>query len=228
MIIFVDGDDTLWQTGHMYDQARQEFAEIVGEASGHPAKEIYDFHIALDVRNIAKSGFGKDRFADSMLIAARHYLGTIPAAMEQQLWTIGHSPFTLVSPVQPHADYFLHAFKAADIPVVLLTAGDPDIQNQRVQAFPLRNLLYAARIVDYKDAQELRAAVEDYGYCRDNTWMVGNSYESDIKPALEVGVHPAWLKTYAWAFDTQSHMDEDGVFIADDLKTIADHILEEA
>ena len=67
MVIF-DGDDTLWSTEPLYDDARAAAAEIV-ERAGLDAGEWERLERDIDVQNVQRFGLSSERFPTSCVEA---------------------------------------------------------------------------------------------------------------------------------------------------------------
>src|SRR5260221_5322250 len=64
--VIFDGDDTLWSTQCLYDQAIDRFVAQMAHAGFDPQDVRNDF-LATDLRNASHFGFSRDRFPQSMV-----------------------------------------------------------------------------------------------------------------------------------------------------------------
>src|SRR5947209_1123865 len=64
--IIFDGDDTLWPTQIFYDQAKDQFYELM-EQLGFKRLDVKSIFTEKDVANVALLGLSKSRFTQSML-----------------------------------------------------------------------------------------------------------------------------------------------------------------
>jgi putative hydrolase of the HAD superfamily len=72
--------------------------------------------------------------------------------------------------------------------LVLVTKGDPAIQQHKIDTSGLVDYLDASYIVGEKNADTYRRIVAELDLDPTETWMVGNSPRSDINPAIEAGL----------------------------------------
>jgi putative hydrolase of the HAD superfamily len=75
----------------------------------------------------------------------------------------------------------------------MVTKGNITEQSGKVERSGLKNYFTAIEIVAEKNAAVYHSVVEKYGLIREATWMVGNSPNSDINPALEAGLHAVFV-----------------------------------
>ena len=75
----------------------------------------------------------------------------------------------------------------------MVTKGNITEQSGKVERSGLKDHFTAIEIVAEKNAAAYHAVVEKYGLLRETTWMVGNSPNSDINPALEAGLHAVFV-----------------------------------
>src|SRR5262249_32621679 len=69
-LVVLDGDDTLWQTQALYDDAKSHFAALFNDLPVSPT-EIVDQLDRLDAHRAADIGYAPTRFRDSMLATYR-------------------------------------------------------------------------------------------------------------------------------------------------------------
>jgi putative hydrolase of the HAD superfamily len=227
ILLLCDLDDTLVQTGHLYEKAKDDFCLYLAAKHKH-LKTILTIRQQLDdydAKQCKIHGFSATRLTNSMNQVA-YNLGMRPLTQEEytEIQAFGRYPFSQVSPVQPGALRFLQLFKRNLIDIVLVTAGDPTIQTKRIEDFPYKHLFTGARIVPSKTPDVFREVLQDHGCDPREAWMVGNSYNVDIAPARAAGINAAWLHSYSWAFDNHDSPDLTGVLVGDTLDSIREQI----
>ena len=81
---------------------------------------------------------------------------------------------------------------------VLITKGDRDVQESKILGLELGTWFAQEyrHIVDSKSAEMYAAYVAKYP--RSVVWSIGNSYTSDILPALEAGCSGIFIPYYTW------------------------------
>jgi putative hydrolase of the HAD superfamily len=75
----------------------------------------------------------------------------------------------------------------------MVTKGNITEQSGKVERSGLKEFFTAIEIVAEKQASTYQSVVEKYGLLRETTWMIGNSPNSDINPALEAGLHAVFV-----------------------------------
>ncbi len=73
-VVIFDGDDTLWETEILYDEARDDAAALVA-TTGIDRESFVDLQRQIDVRNVARLGLTKERFPTSSVEAYRELAG---------------------------------------------------------------------------------------------------------------------------------------------------------
>src|SRR6266545_7821823 len=104
--IVFDGDDTLWRTEPLYDDARQQVRDLV-EAAGFDGAEWEELERRLDVQNVLKLGHTLARFPTSCLEAYRQ-LGakhgkSEDAILAESILAAARTAFERPAPLMPHA-----------------------------------------------------------------------------------------------------------------------------
>ncbi len=69
--VVFDGDDTLWSTEQLYDDARARARKVVAQ-SGMDAARWEECERHIDVLNVQKLGYSMDRFPTSCVQAYEH------------------------------------------------------------------------------------------------------------------------------------------------------------
>lgn len=219
MVVF-DGDDTLWATEHLYDEARKDASRVVAEFGLDPA-EWELAQRARDIANVARFGLSAERFPTSSVeafveLALSH--GHEPSAEETSaVREAAASVFERRAPVAKNASSVLMALRGS-YRLILLTQGDPRVQAKRVEDSGLAPLFDEIVIVATKSPEVLSAVVDHFGIAHGESWMVGNSIPSDINPALAAGMRAIWIDAHVWDHERRETIaDSRRVFVASDL-----------
>jgi putative hydrolase of the HAD superfamily len=213
--VVFDGDDTLWLTEPLYDEARSEAASAVADA-GLSAEDWERRERVIDVRNVATMGFSTARFPASCVQAyeelCRESGRSANASVAARIREAAHSVFARDPPPAPGARDTLGAFRERGYKLALLTKGDPQIQAHRIEQSGLRDLFHVVDVVREKSPAGIRRLVSSMGVDAPNAWMVGNSLRSDILPALEAGLKAVWLRTHVWEYErAHDHLADERV-----------------
>jgi putative hydrolase of the HAD superfamily len=232
-LVVFDGDDTLWKTEFLYDQARDEAAALVA-ASGIDPSAFKDLQRKIDVQNVKHFGLSRDRFPTSSVQAyedlARRHLDTVSDQVARDVYQASASVFTRPAPLVDGVVTVLESLSRR-FELALLTKGDLRVQEKRIEDSGLRPLFRDIQVVPDKDAAAFKYILDCVGVTAENAWSVGNSMRSDILPALEVGMRAVWVDAYVWAHER--HEDEalarlPGIHIATTLAMVPTIIDDEA
>jgi putative hydrolase of the HAD superfamily len=228
--LIFDGDDTLWVTEPLYDQARLRAAEVVS-AAGLDAGAWDELERSIDVANVARFGLNADRFPTSCVEAldalAREQGREIRDSTRKDVWDAATSVFKNVAPVVDGANDVLSALHEK-FGLALLTKGDAAVQRKRIADSGLAHYFDAVSIVAAKDANAFRVLpppeIRDPRF----VWSIGNSLSSDVLPALEAEMQAILIETHVWEFERHTSAVPDGVWIArrlTDVPEIIEHAL---
>jgi len=122
-VVIFDGDDTLWMTEKLYDEARTAAAAEVAGA-GLDADRWVKLELDIDVANVAKLGLSAERFPRScveayLALCARSATAVDPVVVER-VRLAASSVFHRRAPLAPHARTTLESLGASHR-LVLLT-----------------------------------------------------------------------------------------------------------
>lgn len=207
-LIILDADDTLWVNGSMYDQAINAIVSVL-DAKGLDGQRWRDLQLKIDMDNVATFGFSKERFPTSSTMAYKALCREADIDHDLSLMTFIRSESEAVfdrvaDPIPGVRESILWlARNRPEVPVVVLTKGDAEVQAKRLKDWGLTPYVDETKIVDRKDAEVFRAICDQYSSGDiTNCWSVGNSLSSDILPALEVGLSAVWIPNASWAHES--------------------------
>jgi putative hydrolase of the HAD superfamily len=222
--VVFDGDDTLWVTEPLYDQARARARRVVTSA-GADGEEWEALQRQIDVKNVLTLGYGSERFPTSSMqayerLCKRHHMKA-DAAVVARIRDAARTVFVRNPALVPGVRRVLIALRKGGVRLALLTKGDRSVQRRRIESSGLRELFHVIRIVNEKSAAGIRAVVKDLGVPRHMAVMVGNSVRSDILPALSAGIHAIWIKRHVWEYEREhDHLVGNRVVVVSDIKDV--------
>ena len=195
--VVFDGDNTLWETERLYDEARDALCRLIaGEVPGVPERDVAAFQRKRDHGLHAEMGYSQDRYPRSFRETAAHFLGlSHPRADEAR--SLAESVFGAVARAAPQVDAVL-ATLSRSFRLALLTAGERSVQERRIADFGRSRFFDQMRIVSVKSAPVLNDFLAFCGADVRTSWMVGDSLKSDILPANEIGMNSVWLEVANW------------------------------
>jgi len=185
--LLIDADDTLWENNIYFEQAFEQFVEVLDHSHLNPTqvREVLD---EIELENIRIHGYGSANFGRNLqqcfrVLAQKPFtegeLETVKGLAERIL----EQPMHLIDGVAETLAYLSERHH-----LILFSKGHPEEQHLKVDRSGLRPLFRDCRIAREKDTATYKALVGEIGLEPEETWMVGNSPKSDIRPALEAGL----------------------------------------
>ena len=185
--VLIDADDTLWENNIYFEQAFDEFVQLLDHPRLRSAqvREVLD---SIEVENIRVNGYGAQNFGLNMQqcfrqLVERAYTDEDARAVMQLADRIADRPMKIFDGVEETLAYLAERHH-----ITLCSKGHPEEQNQKIDRSGLRRHFNGCHVVREKDAATYRGLVEQTGMQPEKTWMVGNSPRSDINPALAAGL----------------------------------------
>lgn len=197
-LVIFDGDDTLWSTEQLYDDARQAVRRIV-EGRGLDGGLWEATERQRDVVNVATYGMSSIRFPTSC-VEALDAIGGCDRSLRTVVWEVADRVFSAPAPLLSGAREVLLAVRAT-CSVVLLTKGDTKVQEGRIESSGLRPLFDQIEVVHEKTSSTFSSVVSLWGVRPAASVSVGNSLRSDILPAIEAGMQAIWIDAHVWEWE---------------------------
>lgn len=248
-LIVWDLDDTLLDNVHDYSQPILDSISLIVQTLGRHAphvKEIMRIEDDIDKGRIKEINprtgepylFGMDRFPGSLVETYRFIaeeVGEEPIPeVESQLSNIGltaFDPSRYAGNIKPGVLQVLQQVRDLGADQVLLTKGDQQVQENKLAAFEAAGLLTyfeETKIVPTKGAAEF-LEVAAWAEAQSASGLaarvsIGNSYGSDIAPALEAGYIGIHVPVWNWE---EIHMKDElrAAAEANDAVTIVDELV---
>ena len=186
-VLAFDADDTLWDCqGHFDHVMQQLYTELEPWVDRDTAaRELF----ATERKNMPLLGFGAKAFTLSMLETAMrvsHY--EMPAGkiseIQHQCYHLLQFPCTPLSEVEQT----LRRLRAGGrYRMVVFTKGELLDQEQKLERSGLADCFDDVEITSDKGEREFRNLCHKLGIAPEEMLMVGNSFKSDIAPALAIG-----------------------------------------
>lgn len=227
-VVVFDGDDTLWATEALYDIARRRSAAIVS-AAGLDSSVFEKLQRDIDVKNFDRYGLSRSRFPTSSREAYVELAASAGRAasstVAREVYEASAKVFDEAAPLAPHAEDTLRRLHDR-YRLTVLTKGDSIVQRKRVDDSGLVPLLDAVCVVEVKDTPVFSVMLQEVSAEPASSWSVGNSYGSDVHPAVTAGMRAVWIDAHVWAHERSLSErvlveDDPNVFIAQDLHEVA-------
>jgi putative hydrolase of the HAD superfamily len=204
--IIFDGDDTLWHTEQLYDEARGRARELV-EETGLDGERWEARERAIDVENVARFGHGTDRFPTSCIEAYEETCAEsgepVDDGVRERIGAVARTVFERPAPLVDSARRTLEELRSQGIALALLTKGDGAVQRLRVEQSGLAPLFDLVEIVEEKTPESILSTLERLGVPASAGLTVGNSVRSDVFPSLAAGVKPVWIDAHVWEYERE-------------------------
>jgi len=203
--VVFDGDDTLWSTERLYDDARSEARQVVAD-SGVDGALWEECERRIDVENVVKLGYSTERFPTSCVEAyeelCREAACAADASTVDRIRKAARSVFYRDPPLVPGVRETLGFLRSRGARLALLTKGDRELQMRRMEHSGLLDFFDVVQIVPEKSPAVIRGIVAALGVDIGSAWMVGNSVRSDVLPAIDAGLRTVWVKAHVWEYES--------------------------
>ncbi len=219
-----DADDTLWENNVFFERVIDDFLDW----ATHPTLDRVQIRgILNDIEraNAVSLGYGSAVFLRN-LHETFEKLQERPASLverkriDQLAGRLIRGEVDLIPGVSDTL-----AELGARHELFLLTKGDVEEQQRKIDASGLAGWFRQAHIVREKDVDVYRRLALDSGLAVDRTWMIGNSPKSDIWPARQAGMGAVFIPhEHTWVLE---HHDldpaDDGVLTLKAFTELVDH-----
>lgn len=201
--IFFDLDDTMLKTQVEYSKVIEDCAElIVSLINGEATKEdVIAKGLEIDVEASLSLGLTKERFPLSWVKAYKYFVEksgqVLSSSGEEEIKREANKIYENKFDLYEQVIDTLSEIKDMDAFMYILTAGDCEVQNKRVDDAGLRGFFDMIYVVPSKNPEVMKEIIGG----KDNAIMIGNSLRSDIYPALENGMSAIHIDKQTWAYD---------------------------
>jgi putative hydrolase of the HAD superfamily len=200
-VLVFDADDTLWENNHLFERVIDDYLEWLA----HPtlaAAEIRAVLLDIEAANAAVHGYGSQVFLRSLRDCFGH-LNERPATPEELAAIDALAIPLLEHRVEPGPGVVATlAELGTRHQLLMLTKGDDDEQQRKIDASTLAPYFRHIHIVAEKDVDTYRTLVREHELDVETTWMIGNSPKSDIVPARAAGMNAVYIpNANTWALE---------------------------
>lgn len=196
-IILFDLDDTLIHCNKYFDIILEQFSDLLRTwFAAYPLTDetIKMKQLEIDIAGVHIHGFSMDHFPASLVDTYRYfsdlYGHTTSLMEEEELIELGKSVYELQVEPYPGMEDTLERLKAAGHELYLYTGGIVTHQEKKIRSVKL-DRFFGDRVFvrQHKTAEALEEILQQNGFDRSRTWMIGNSIRTDIVPALRAGIN---------------------------------------
>lgn len=209
-LIAFDADDTLWDCQSYFDEVERRYTAIL--APYGDKEQVAESFFATEKGNMASMGFGSKAFTLSLVEnALRMSGGSLSTAMIAEIISLGKSLMEMPATPLPGVAQTLSILrekKGEETVMVVFTKGEIIEQENKLRRSGLSPYFDDMHIVADKTEDSYRRLCRLYGAKPEETVMIGNSFKSDIAPALNIGAkaiyipfHLTWKMEHTEEFD---------------------------
>lgn len=196
-VLAFDADDTLWDCQSWFDDVEHRCCLLLSPWA--TAREVSEGLVNTERKNLSLTGYGTKAFTLSLIEnAVRVTRGQLTGDIVQQLLDMGKELLNFPTTPLPEVEETLKRLaEQRRYRLVVFTKGELMDQESKLQRSGLEQYFSHMETVSNKTEREYRQLCENLGVAPEQTVMIGNSFRSDIAPALAAG---------AWAVHVPYHV----------------------
>jgi len=220
--VFVfDYDDTLAWNECYYTRAETRLVNYMVEQFFPKCPKVFDIVQVFekkDLANVKKYGLSTKRFPTSWLETYDHFCkeyGHQSSDWEKdEVESLAKTAFHIRPGLVQGAEEALTYLASTGDRLVLLTKGDSELQQKKLSLNSMSRWFKESdtRIVDLYKGDAFRKIMEEseaeFGKDGFTAYSVGNSYKSDITPAIDAGMKGIYVPFDTWYFDRKRRGDK--------------------
>lgn len=228
--IAFDADDTLWALQNYFEDVEDEYCDLLSDFGSK--EEISASLFETETENMEDLGYGAKAFTISLVEnAVKVSEGRVPAKLIGQIVRLGKSLLHLDAKPLPEVEETLAKLREATASqgelasecqgrlaserqgerkykLAVFTKGELKDQENKLWRSGLQRYFDVVSIVSDKTPEAYRRLCRELGVTPEELVMVGNSFKSDIAPALKIGAsaihipfHTTWAHEKAEEFE---------------------------
>lgn len=190
--LIFDADDTLWHNNVLFERVIEDYLDWLA----HPSLDrtrVRAILAEVELANARAGGYGARAFLRNLAETYRRLMDRpLTPAQEVEIETLAVALLRHDIELMPEVATVLRELGSRH-DLYLLTKGDHDEQQRKVDASGLAGYFRSVHIVPEKDAAVYRQLAEHHRLDPGSTWMIGNSPRSDILPARAAGLKAVYI-----------------------------------
>ena len=188
-VLAFDADDTLWDCQSWFDEVEHKCCELL--APWATSDEVSQGLFATERKNLPLTGYGTKAFTLSLIEnAVRVSRQQLTGDVVMQLLDLGRQLLLFPTTPLPEVEATLRQLsQSRRYRLVVFTKGELLDQENKLHRSGLEPYFSHMETVSNKTEKEYRQLCENLGVAPEQTLMVGNSFRSDIAPALQAGAY---------------------------------------
>lgn len=205
-VIVFDADDTLWDCQGHFDEVERQYAQMLSPWA--TAEQVHRELVSTEMANMPSLGYGCKAFTLSLIETAIRVSGEqVSAAALKDVMRLGRSLLELPATPLPTVEETLEAlYSEGRYRLAVFTKGELLDQENKLRRSGLQRFFEHVEIVSDKTRHAYLSLCRRLRIAPRQMLMVGNSYKSDIEPALSIGAWAAYIPYHlTWQLE---HADE--------------------
>ncbi len=189
-VVIFDADDTLWDCQSYFRDVEHSYCALLSDYADADtvSRELF----ATESANMPLLGFGSKAFTLSLVeTAVRLSGGRVASSVIADIVELGKS--LMLTPCEPLPGVVNTLDALAAYRLVLFTKGELLDQHRKLQRSGLARYFEHVEVVNDKNEDTCLALIKRLGVHPSDCLMVGNSFRSDIAPALAVGASAVYI-----------------------------------
>ena len=188
-VVAFDADDTLWDCQSWFDEVEHKCCELLKPWA--TAREVSEGLFSTERKNLPLTGYGTKAFTLSLIENAVHVSHEqLTGDVVMQLIELGRELLLFPTTPLPEVEQTLQQLSLSRrFRLVVFTKGELLDQENKLKRSGLEQYFSHMETVSNKTEKEYRQLCENLGVAPEQTVMVGNSFRSDIAPALAAGAY---------------------------------------
>lgn len=226
-LLAIDADDTLWDCQSHFNAVEDRYLELLKPYGERDF--LYEEFFATEKANMASLGFGSKAFTISLVEnALRVSGGSISTSKIAEIVALGKSLLNMPTTPLPYVEETLHTLKDRNdrqFQIVVFTKGELIEQENKLLCSGLMPYFDDIMIVSDKNDDAYRRLITQYGATPETTVVVGNSFKSDIVPAIRQGATAMYIPYHVtWRMEHAEEYEHERVIRLTNFKEILNYI----
>ena len=209
-VIAFDADDTLWDCQSWFDEVEHKCCELLSPWA--TAREVSEGLFATERKNLSLTGYGTKAFTLSLIEnAVRVSKEQLTGDIVMRLIELGQGLLKFPTTPLPEVEETLCTLaERRHYRLVVFTKGELMDQEGKLARSGLEQYFSHVETVSNKTEQEYRQLCENLDVAPEQTLMVGNSFRSDIAPALAAGAYAIHIPYHVvWELEKSEEFPHD-------------------
>ena len=213
--LVIDGDDTLWENNVYFEDAAEEFIDLLRHSTLSRA-EVRAILDEVERANLGSHGYGSTAFGRNLEETFRRLAEReIEDTELERVAELGRRILSQPMELRPEVEETL-SYLAPRHDLTLFTKGEREEQRLKVDRSGLAGYFARVVVTPEKDEPAYRRLVSEHRLETGRTWMIGNSPRSDVNPALAAGLRAVFIPhPRTWSLEVEELAESEELVILD-------------